>query len=614
MSRGTLLRMTVTFALALSGPARVGAEGMALSEVSERLGAVQTDYFERNTPAYRFGVQELLEDAKAASPVEIHERLRRIVEHGSRRGFDGFEPLIAAYADALAKDASGVDPVALSSTQDRLEATLHYREPAAANLRMPIGRVDSPVIRSVRSEAVRTVVDGLVDRVGRIGDVQLDDALANPDLQDDLCALALRFDDLGDVAEKERSREARCEALRDPALPQPNTGLLDDFSDLTCLAEGTGTPAVGELEAILEECLADSAGDGAPSARDGSGWLDQLIGDYYRNREKNRDLNGDGVWGSPERHAAGDYPYQRFQREAKVCGLPCKKEPGAGTYEASVYAADAAARTADEAVIAAWEAASEAAIDAVTAWNEAVIAAEEAFAAAVNGSGTIEEATAAQERADELRKKADAALAEEEKARHAMEERLGQMPPDERSVNLDSEACQDLISLISAGRFDYEGLTGTIRPPAYEQPSPEDESQGDASPECGLSNDGVPSDGGGCEQKVLCPEGFSLNESCGCDENPLSEADMARVAGFCPFQFVCDGQVVVEKGICSCVSEQDVVEPDDGPPPVPDPATDTTTTSSTIEATDSVEPVEAEEPSSTDLRSVLLGTYSGFLR
>jgi hypothetical protein len=554
---------------AASGNAQEAVERMTTREVHEHLIEVQSAYHERDAASYRFGVQELLDDARGASPPELHARLREVVTVGIRSGFDGLEPLVVALGDALAKDASGVAPAELSLTLASLDRNLRFTRPVAPNLRMPLGRLDSRVVRSLRGEALRTAVEAIAAGTLHLGAIQLDAALADPGVQEDLCALELRVDELGEIAAQELEREARCQAIQGQVtLQQPDTGLLDAFADLACLAEKDGTAGVGELEKLFQQCVADSVGDGRPSAA--------------------FDENLDGVWGFREKQENGEYPWEMYLRERQATGSLAKwgsrfttdrLRSGEAMVAAMTAVRDFAERQADEEAIVAWEEASKAADEAFDEWADAVTAAEEALARAVDGSGTVEAATQARERADELREKLNKAREKEEQARQEMEKRRNSMPSEEGRVNRDSEACQDLLSLLSSGKLDYDSLTGSFRPPAYEQPDPEAESDGGESVACGLSTDGVPSSGGGCEEQVLCPEGMSLNESCGCDNDAVSAVEQAKIAGYCPFEFVCDGEIVVENGLCSCETPEAAVDTSGPmPPPPPDPAEGTSVT------------------------------------
>jgi hypothetical protein len=567
------LLVGLMLALAASGNAQEAVERMTTQQVHAHLIQVQSAYHERDAASYRFGVQELLDDARGASPSELHARLREVVAVGIRSGFDGLEPLVAALGDGLAKDASGVAPAELSLTLASLDRNLRFTRPVAPNLRMPLGRLDSQVVRSVRGEALRTLVEALGESTLRIGTVQIDDALADPAIQVDLCALELRIDETGEIAEQEREREARCQAIQAQLTPQqPDTGLLDAFADLACLAEKDGTAEAGELEKLFQQCVADSQGDGRPSAGLG-------------------DVNGDGCIGFCDKLYPSKLESELYRRCFDGGGGWCFAfstgpiDTTGGDNSKALFDAvmETTERESDEAAIVAWEAAEYDAVileqAAENAAAEAQQAREAALAAAVDPNVSDEEfekyqeeAAAARERADQAKRDAEEARREADEARAAMEQRKS-MPPEEGRVNLDSEACQDVLSLLSAGKFDYDVLTGTIRPPAYENPNPEADPAADGSAFCGLSSDGVPTSGGGCEEQVLCPEGMALNESCGCDDDAVSAMEQAKIAGYCAFEFVCDGEIVVENGLCSCETPEDAVDASGPmPPPPPDPA------------------------------------------
>jgi hypothetical protein len=93
-----------------------------LHEIQGRLADLQLAYHRRDASTYRTNVQALLGEARRADAAQITARLEVLIDIGRISGYDGFEPLILAYVDLLAKHVNGTGnspPIATLSELQR---------------------------------------------------------------------------------------------------------------------------------------------------------------------------------------------------------------------------------------------------------------------------------------------------------------------------------------------------------------------------------------------------------------------------------------------------------------------------------------------------------------
>jgi hypothetical protein len=277
-----------------------------LHEIQGRLADLQLAYHRRDASTYRTNVQALLGEARRADAAQITARLEVLIDIGRISGYDGFEPLILAYVDLLAKHVNGTGNSPPIATLSELQRTLRFTAPVAANIRMPFGLLDRQEIRAMRGEALRLLVGLLPGMpVQELFGLTLDQLLGNAAVQEDLCNLDPRPTPYGQPAEQEDSRKSLCLVQGAQGGRRSSHEILDDFSDLSCFAEDSTTPAIGELSALTQACIEDSL------RGEGNRWAEGGDAEY-------KDRDGDGIVGDPTKHREGLYPLQRREREEQA--------------------------------------------------------------------------------------------------------------------------------------------------------------------------------------------------------------------------------------------------------------------------------------------------------
>jgi hypothetical protein len=247
------------------------------------LRLAHSEFLALHSIAYRTRMFRLLSEIHTLDNAEIYTRFEQILAEAGRGG-DGIEPLLLAYADALAyrRDDKRVPLAVTALAKAAKTIKFAYARPFAGML-VPIGRVQTRLVIDVRADAARALV---LDLMKNPSYMLLDDLLGLAVVQEDICSLAPAKGSIDVLDELKRVDEKRQKACLGgggkPGGGAPGataaitaTSCLDmSLDDFRMDDEYT----TDERTADLEQCLEDTMGTGngnslANGATTFIGWL-----------------------------------------------------------------------------------------------------------------------------------------------------------------------------------------------------------------------------------------------------------------------------------------------------------------------------------------------------
>lgn len=553
LNRLMALTLAVSLSLASTGVAADKHKAyQADDDILIQINAAQNAYASRDAENYRATVYDMIEASRDKSLQELQDNLDIVVTEGIAEGFDGLEPFLMTHLDALAGYSTEVE--GLVATRSKLAKDLWYHSVPAANVSQAIGKLDSRMVKSVRGEAARVLVDLSVDSTTDGKGSRTDDLINSEKGQKELCEVELRVDDLGKLAADDLRRERLCQEIDKGMEGTGWNGLLSlrPFTDLSCFAQNPDTQSSLEVADLTRQCFEDSL----PGQEKSVAWGDK---------------NGDGVWGNPEKHNNGQYPYQRYLSLFKGSYDPSKTRNGEKAAQVGTFINDMMEREADEEALsndpAYLEGLAEEAEAAVeSAEGELQDAIDNNYKVQTSNKSTDEQKQAAaqavvdaEKKLTEARTKANEARAHAEQAKEkAKAEQSGASNPAEPGqINMNSQACMDLMMLGKEQETSIEELYEAIYDPVtYPSPEAEPSEEFDT---CGLGEQDPTTKGAQCENLVVCDKGFTLTDSCNCTPDELTAEQMnAFDRMLCPMVYDCEGNTTVdENGMCVCDMPQD---------------------------------------------------------
>src|SRR5215472_14500246 len=311
-----------------------------LTRMRTALAVARSDYLAVRVAEYRMDIFGLLRQTRSLTSAGLARRLSLIIDEAIAHGGDGLEPLLLAYADAIATRGDANAKKSAIADLRRGAAEMRFRaKQIPSGTPVPLGLDRSYVVLDVRADAMRAFVHGLFDypTAFGLGDVfgrvktkkdecglpaqpgnpgaPISPAPASPSETPTLAALAAdqqRQDDcakfggsqkgiagqLGDVA------SAACLNLdnfkeNDEYTPQEQAADLEqcmnDITDMQSnpLADGLGPTVVGEVMKFLAAGASDAAKAVLKAAlevgkKGAEEALTRAIDDYYKQKAEER--------------------------------------------------------------------------------------------------------------------------------------------------------------------------------------------------------------------------------------------------------------------------------------------------------------------------------------
>lgn len=570
-----------------------------------------------------------LRHARRLVPTECLAAQTELVSYGASDGYDGLEPLWLIYQDCVASGSPLAVGLGRAANFADFQQTLGWVEPDPHPQLFPrVSHYNARIDRGVRGDALRALLTSHASQGVSGSWISLHTLLRSPTVIANLCALPLRLNQLGAIAEAELLRHATCVAgvgsnivdacgqlfpggqsggasvpglsAADSArlegmcdrMGNPSGGsmagidMLDGFSTDWCLGEAAGRVSAEEVPGLIMDCyFGNEAGpspvaDGGVTSANFQEWQYAIVtwdaGGYHEATLLMEPQDG----GS--RYALGDTPEaaEAALRDDLLANPPpgyeaTENEDGTITLttEYTFTKDDGTQGTGTKKHTVAEGGA------VVTTWNFSDNSGdhERTVHNGNNGSGFARLVTLV----DGKKKKevlvewsngttttTTTEYDDEENVVSVSKETTTPGTPDGFDPN--NPACQELMALgLAFGSRDemFDALyeRGMGPGPEVIYPTPDDDSTWGEAPSCGAAGLGGNAGQPQCSSPVMCEEGSVLNEDCMCEQ------EVGTVPARGCIEITCaNGTYPVPVGGfgCTCESEE---EAPGSLPPTPDP-------------------------------------------
>jgi len=151
------------------------------------LAVARSDYLAVRVAEYRMDIFGLLRQTRSLTSAGLARRLSLIVDEAIAHGGDGLEPLLLAYADAIATRGDANAKKSAIADLSRGAAEIRFRaKQIPSGIPVPLGLDRSYVVLDVRADAMRAFVHDLFDDPTAFG---LGDVFGRVKTKKDECGL-----------------------------------------------------------------------------------------------------------------------------------------------------------------------------------------------------------------------------------------------------------------------------------------------------------------------------------------------------------------------------------------------------------------------------------------
>ena len=570
-----------------------------------------------------------LRHARRLVPTECLAAQTQLVTFGSSAGYDGLEPMWLVYQDCLASGSAMTVGLGRAANFAAFQAGLHYTLATPHPQLFPrVSHYNTRIDRGVRGDALRAVLASHAAQGVAGSWTSLHGLLRNSTVVANLCALPMRLNQFGDIADAELLRHATCAAgvgsnLRDvcsqlfpvgqgsggtvPGLSPADSArleglcdrmggsagastagidMLDGFSTDWCLGEASGRVSSEELPGLIMDCYfgneeGSPVADGEVTSANHQEWESWLVtwdaGGYH---EASLILVEEE--GGP-RYAVGETPEEAGAalRDQLAAAPPpgyeaTENEDGSLTLrQTETYEKDDGTQAERTKTITVTSTGA-----VVTMWTTSDVEKTQqtnpdqsgwALVVTRDGNGNVKKEEFTEWDSDG--NMTTRTREYDEEGNLIKESTTSSTPGTPNGFDPNNPACQELMALglVFGSRdemFDALYERGTGPGPEVINPSPEDDSTWGEAPSCGAMGLGGNGSRPQCSSPVMCEDGAVLNEECMCEQ----ETGSVPPASGCLEARCAEGTVPVPVGAfgCDCVSEE---EGGANLPPLPDPTT-----------------------------------------
>jgi hypothetical protein len=213
---------------------------------AETASRLRLAYLARNNYAYRTELFAAFSLLRGIDGTQLQNILNGLVADIQKNGADGLETLVLACVDAIGTKTqkAPLSPAAVAQLRASVKALdrgLHFWSAATPpNMRIPLGRVSSPLVLDIRADAARTLLQQLALLNRGSKDVQtIIDLLDENGVQGALCppSLPTQQDQDDELSAADKSRTANCDAHGSAGAIDGGTvkGSLGDLTLSGCL-------------------------------------------------------------------------------------------------------------------------------------------------------------------------------------------------------------------------------------------------------------------------------------------------------------------------------------------------------------------------------------------
>ena len=163
--------------------------------------AIQSAYTERDGAAYQTSLSEAINFIRRLTPDSCVQQQQGLLDTARMLAFDGLEPLWLLLQDCTARAVSAAVQSQALENASRFVQWVRFDVAPAPNMTMYIARHNGLVVRSVRGDAVRIIVEQARQLSPQdLAQQGLDDLLGRSTSQHALCQLEIRRNQYGQAA------------------------------------------------------------------------------------------------------------------------------------------------------------------------------------------------------------------------------------------------------------------------------------------------------------------------------------------------------------------------------------------------------------------------------
>jgi hypothetical protein len=533
------------------------------------LAVARSDYLAVRVAEYRMDIFRLLRQTRSLTSAALARRFSLILDEAIAHGGDGLEPLLLAYADAIATRGDANAKKSATAALQRGAIGIRFRaDQVISGVPVPLGRDSSYLVLDTRADAMRGFAHDLFDDPMAFG---LSDVLGREKAKKDECSLPAQPGNPGAPAQPAPASLSETPTLAALAADQQRqdncanfggsnkgvAGQLGDVAGAACLnldnfkQNDEYTPQ--ERSADLEQCMNDIANMQTNPVADGQwGQFASEVAKFFAAGASD-DAKGaikavaqavlDTATETAKEYAkrlVNDYFDQKKEERARADRdkqAAIDRETNAMSALLNLAAAQQAAAAADQAYSdakAETNRANAALGDQGLSQEEKDRRQTEANQAQERERRAADDSKAAHDRLDKAQQDADKAIA-------AVEANKSSEPHDETGMS--SPACsriitggKDITNPVDMRRLpaDWGTLSGRLRNKI--NPNPESDPHASAAdalgwPQCGV-DPGTLADGRpDCSKVTLCTDPSSAGGECACSaDRNRSQSEMQKLA------------------------------------------------------------------------------------